>query len=207
MKEYDFVWRRPKNKRTWIFKICIFEGLHFDFYEIVKRENILQWKVLFLRVNLTYKLYRCSSLLEEWEEVVSLVTLGQDRFETFILITKQQMKIKKKTCVSFTPFKTRNLLNASISYSFLIHLRRLEKTRCGENVRRLRGILKTRLHEYWKTLNYSQVCYLNPCMYNTYPNPCKGPDHLALPSSCCCRKIVTGAGKTPNISSLRRSLG
>lgn len=44
-------------------------------------------------------------------------------------------------------------------------------------------------------------------MYNTYPNPCKGPDHLALPSSCCCRKIVTGAGKIPNISSLRRSLG
>lgn len=114
LKEYDFVWKRPKNKRTWIYKICIFEGFHFDFYEIVKRENILQWKVLFLRVNLTYKLYRCSSLLEEWEEVVFLVILGKDRFKTFILITKQKMKIKKKNWGSFTPFKTRNLLNASI---------------------------------------------------------------------------------------------
>lgn len=95
--------------------IGIFEDFHFDFYEIVKRENILQWKVLFLSVGLTYKLYRCSSLLEKWEEVVFLATLSQDRFETFILITKQQMKIKKKTCVSFTPFlKTRNLFNASI---------------------------------------------------------------------------------------------
>lgn len=94
--------------------IGIFEDFHFDFYEIVKRENILQWKVLFLSVGLTYKLYRCSSLLEKWEEVVFPVILGKDRFETFILITKQQMKIKKKTCVSFTPFITRNLLNASI---------------------------------------------------------------------------------------------
>lgn len=67
--------------------IGIFEDFHFDFYEIVKRENILQWNVLFLSVNLTYKLYRCSSLLEKWEEVVFLATLSQDRFETFILIT------------------------------------------------------------------------------------------------------------------------
>lgn len=94
--------------------IGIFEDFHFDFYEIVKRENILQWKVLFLRVNLTYKLYRCSSLLEEWEEVVFLIILGKDRFKTFILITKQKMKIKKKNWGSFTPFKTRNLFNASI---------------------------------------------------------------------------------------------
>lgn len=39
LKEYDFVWKSPKNKRTWIFKIWIFEGFHFDFYEIVKRKN------------------------------------------------------------------------------------------------------------------------------------------------------------------------
>lgn len=87
---------------------------------------------------------------------------------------------------------------------FLIHPRRWKKRGVVSMSDSLGGLLKTRLHLNWKTLKYIQVCYLNPCMYNTYPNLCKGPDHLALPSSCCCRKSVTGAGKTPNISLPRR---
>lgn len=58
------------------------------------------------------------------------------------------MKIKKKICVSFIFFKIRNFFNVSILYLFLIYLRRLEKMRCGENVRWFRGILKICLYEY-----------------------------------------------------------
>ena len=60
-------------------------------------------------------------------------------------------------------------------------------------------ILKSKKNKELLTLVLNRVCYLNPLVFNSYPDLCIRPSHWVLSSSCCCRRNVTGAGRSPGI--------